>query len=51
MTALCLSVNSLNWTLVWLAPGGDQNSEFFLLQTFGQMVMIDTNDPLKRLID
>ena len=28
MLALCLFVNSLDWTLVWLAPGGAQNSKF-----------------------
>ena len=24
-------MNSLNWTLVWLAPGGTQNSEFVFM--------------------
>ena len=28
------------WTFVWLAPGDTQNSEFVLLQTIGQMVII-----------
>ena len=51
MFALCLSVNLLNWTLVWLAPGGTQNSEFselslyLCLKTFGQMVIGDTFRP------
>ena len=46
----CVSTNSLNWTLVWLAPEGTQNCEFvcfhLLLQTISQMVKIDpmTND-------
>ena len=52
--ALHLTVNSLIWTLVWLAPGGTQNSEFVcfyvLLQTIGQMVKIDPTTVL-RLID
>ena len=44
MIALYLSVNSLIWALVWLAPGGTQNSEFVcfyvLLQTVSQMVKL-----------
>ena len=58
MVTLYLTVNSLIWTLVWLAPGGTQNSEFvcfyFLFFTsdysIGQMVKIDPTT-LKRLID
>ena len=31
-----LSVNSLSWTVVWLASGGTQISEFVLLQSLCQ---------------
>ena len=37
-------MNSLKWTLISLAPGGTQNSEFVCLQivfqTIAQMVMV-----------
>ena len=49
-------LNSLYWTLVWLAPGDTQDSEivcfYVLFQTIGQMVMTGPTDPLwKMLID
>ena len=54
MIASYLSVNLLNWNLVWLAPGDTQNSEFVciyvLSQTVSQMVKIDPTS-LKILID
>ena len=44
MDECIVCMNSLIWTLVWLAPEATQNSEFIcfhvLLQNIGQMVMV-----------
>ena len=46
-------LNSLYWTLVWLAPGDTQDSDivrfYVLFQTIGQMVTTGPTDPYKNV--